>query len=403
MTDLKALQSAAAARGSNYYLTGIPDGPLPIVFESGLPDPATFPTATLARLFTEVLEREAVDLQYGSPIDGDLGYGNLGLRKLLAQRTHELDGRTVDPSGVMLTSGGVQGIAEAVSAFLDPGDHAVVEAPTWDYTLRSIQATGAEATAIPIDADGMQIDLLEEHIARLEAAGERLKLVYTIATFNVPTATSMSEDRRRRLVALAKEHGFVVLEDNVYADLRYSGDVLPSLFSLDDAGMVVKVDSFSKTLMPGLRLGWVSGDPAAIDSMARVRRDLGVSQLVARVLAQYVAEGLYEPHIAMVCDVYRSKRAAVAAALEQHCTGTMTWNNPDGGFFFWLEFADDVEGKAVQRAAFMEGVLCRPGERFYGEAEHGKQRLRLAFTQAPVADLERAVEILGKAAASNRR
>jgi 2-aminoadipate transaminase len=401
--DAKALQSAAAARGSNYYLTGIPDGPLPFVFEAGLPDPATFPAAELGRLFTDVLEADTAELQYGSPIDGDLGYGNIGLRRLLAQRTLEIDGRTVDHAGVMLTSGGVQGIAEAVAAFLDPGDHAVVEAPTWDYTLRAIQATGAEATAIPIDDDGMQIDLLEQHIARLAASGERLKLVYIIATFNVPTAVSLSEERRRRLVTLAQEHSFVIIEDNVYADLRYDGERLPSLYSLDDAGLVVKVDSFSKTMMPALRLGWVTGDPAAVDAMARVRRDLGVSQLVARAIARFVGDGRYEPHIASVCELYRTKRDAVAAALEQHCTGTMTWNNPAGGYFFWLELADDVDGKAVQRAAFMEGVLCRPGERFYGEPEHGKQRLRLAFTMAPVADLERAVEILGKSAATNRR
>ncbi|MET1002883.1 MAG: PLP-dependent aminotransferase family protein [Acidimicrobiia bacterium] len=401
--DPKALQSAAAARGSNYYLTGIPDGPLPFVFEAGLPDPTTFPSAELGRLFTDVLGADAAELQYGSPIDGDLGYGNIGLRRLLAQRTLEIDGRAVDHAGVMLTSGGVQGIAEAVAAFLDPGDHAVVEAPTWDYTLRAIQATGAEATAIPIDDHGMQIDLLEQHIARLAASGERLKLVYIIATFNVPTAVSLSEERRRRLVTLAQEHRFVIIEDNVYADLRYDGERLPSLYSLDDAGFVVKVDSFSKTMMPALRLGWVTGDPAAIDAMARVRRDLGVSQLIARAIARFVGEGRYEPHIASVCKLYRTKRDAVAAALEQHCTGTMTWNNPAGGYFFWLELADDIDGKAVQRAAFMEGVLCRPGERFYGEPEHGKQRLRLAFTMAPVADLERAVEILGKSAATNRR
>ena len=320
--DPKSLQSAAAARGSNYYLTGLPEGPMPLVFEAGLPDPTTFPAAELGRLLTEVLEVEAAELQYGSPIDGDLGYGNIGLRRLLAQRTLEIDGRPVDPAGVMLTSGGVQGIAEAIAAFLDPGDHAVVEAPTWDYTLRAIQATGAEATAIPLDDDGMQIDILEQHIARLEAAGERLKLVYTIATFNVPTAISLSEERRRRLVALAQEHGFVIVEDNVYADLRYDGDALPSLYSLDDAGLVVKVDSFSKTLMPALRLGWVTGDPAAIDALARVRRDLGVSQLVARAIARFVHQGRYEPHIASACDALprqaRRRRDRARTALHRH-------------------------------------------------------------------------------------
>jgi 2-aminoadipate transaminase len=396
--DVAGLWSAQATGGSSYYVRGRPGGAMPIVFEAGLPDPATFPVDELARIAARVLERDRNELQYGTPIGGDLSYGFHGLRELLAERTAARDGRDLDVAGVMLTSGGGQAISLAVQAFVDPGDHVVVEAPTWEYPLRDLAVAGARTTAIPLDDDGLRIDLLEAHLADLAARGERLKLVYTIATFNVPTGVCLSLERRRRLVALAHEHGFVIVEDNVYGDLRYEGEHLPTLSSLDRDGVVVTIESFSKTVMPGLRLGWVSGHPDAIEALARVRRDLGVGQLIARVVAEYVGEGRLDAHIAAVCDLNRSKRDVSLAAFQEHCTGAMTWNRPPGGYFIWLELADHVDGGALQRRALGQGVVCRPGERFYGEPEHGRQRMRFAFTAVPADSLERAIAILGEAA-----
>ena len=214
----------------------------------------------------------------------------------------------------------------------------------------------------------------------------------------MPTGVCLSLERRRRLVDLAHDHGFVIIEDNVYGDLRYEGDALPTLASLDRDGAVITIESFSKTLMPGLRLGWVTGHPDAIAAMARVRRDLGVGQLVARVVAEFVGEGRLAPHIAEVCALNKAKRDTSLAAFSEHCTGAMTWNRPAGGYFIWLELGDHIDGPAVQRRALEQGVMCRPGERFYGEPEHGRQRMRFAFTAVPAGNLERAIAILGAAA-----
>jgi len=397
--DVRSLWSRQAAGGSSFYFPGKPGGEMPIVFEAGLPDPVTFPIDDLARLTAAVLARDANEMQYGTPIGGDLSYGFYGLRELLAERAADRDGRDVDPSGVMLTAGGAQAISLVAQAFLDPGDHAVVEAPSWEYPLRDFTVAGAVTTGLPLDGDGLPVDALEAHIDALESRGERLKLVYSIATFNVPTGVCLSLDRRRRLVELAAERGFVIVEDNVYGDLRYEGAPLPTLFSLDPEGVVLKIDSFSKVVMPGLRLGWVTGAPEAITALDHVRRDLGVGQLVARVMAEYVRDGLLDPHIAEVVDVYRAKRDAAVAAFESSgCGEFMTWNRPQGGYFLWLELKDGVDGRALQKRALQQGVMCRPGERFYGEPELGAQRMRFAFTAVPIDQLQRAAEVLSRAA-----
>ena len=207
----------------------------------------------------------------------------------------------------MLTSGGVQAISLGLQAFLDPGDVVAMEAPTWNMVVGRVAQLDLQAVPIPMDENGLRIDLLEEQLRARRSRGRPIKLLYTVATFNSPTGTSMSESRRRRLVELAAEWQFVILEDDVYGDLRYDGARLPDLFSMDESGLVLKIGSFSKTIAPGLRLGWLMGQPDALDAVASVRGDLGVSQWTARTMAKYMDEGLLEPHIARVNDLYRRK------------------------------------------------------------------------------------------------
>jgi 2-aminoadipate transaminase len=401
--DHDALYSANAKSGFDFYMPAMEGMSMPVVFESGMPDPATFPVDDLARLFEAVLREDRRELQYGTPVEGDLSYGNLGLRRQLAERAQRVDGHKLEPSWVMLTSGGVQGISIAAQALLDPGDVAAVECPTWEYILRDVKVAGAEAIAIPLDDEGIQVDVLESELKRLQAEGKRLKLLYTIPTFNVPTGITTTLPRRQRLVELAAEHNFAIIEDSVYADLRYEGDPVPSLFSLDQNGLVVKVESFSKTFMPALRLGWVTAHPYLMGALSRVRRDLGVSQLTGRVMARFLAEDRFDRHIEEVRALYREKRDAALAALEEYCTPWLRWNRPEGGYFLWLELSDDVDGAAVQAKAMAEGVMCRPGERFFGQTGEGAQRLRLAFTESSIDGMTNAIAVLGKAASDSVR
>jgi 2-aminoadipate transaminase len=375
-------------------------------FEAGLPDPATFPLDDLERLTSDVLRDDAADaLQYGSPGSNGIGWGYEVLRDRIAERTLRLEGRAIDRHSVMLTLGGVQAITLACRAFLDPGDVLAVEAPTWGAALSAARQAGAEALAIPMDEEGMQVDVLEQELERLQAEGKRIKMLYTIATFNTPTGWSMSLPRRRKLLDLASRYGFIVLEDNVYGELRYEGETIPTLFSLDESGLVVKIDSFSKILAPALRLGWVSGDPEVMRALGAVKGDLGVSQWLARVVTRFMDEGKLDPHIAMVNELYREKRDIAVQALRDQCGAWVSFDVPEGGFFIWIELSPDVDGEQVMQKAYAEGVVCRPGERFFGETDDDthKQWFRLAFIMVPKDELERGITALGKAIADSAR
>src|SRR5581483_11864604 len=185
-------------------------------------DPSTFPIEDLVRISESVLRSDAEEaLQYGTPRQSALIYGYAGLREEIVSRTPVAPGRDFGLPNVMLTAGGVQGITFACRTFLEPGDVVAVEAPTWNAVLTAAEQVGAETLAIPMDDEGMVVDALEERVGELERAGRRLKMVYTIDTFNTPTGLVLSEPRRRRLIELAEQHGFIILEDNVYGALRY--------------------------------------------------------------------------------------------------------------------------------------------------------------------------------------
>lgn len=401
MSDITGLIGRLASKPAQKGFRGywqMPEFKVTWAFEAGLPDPATFPVDDLLRLSEEVLRTEAdAALQYGGAQHGGIVYGYEGLRDLLAERARREGVADVDRSGVMLTSGGIQAITMACRAFLDPGDVLAVEAPTWGAVLSAAGQQGAEAVAIPMDEEGLLVDELERRLEQLSDEGRRLKMLYTISTFNTPTGISLSEARRRRVLELAREWEFVVLEDDVYGDLRYDGAALPSLLGMDDSGLVLKIDSFSKTLAPGLRLGWITGHPEAVGTLSSVRGDLGVSQWTARVMARYLEEDLYDPHIAAVNRLYREKRDATEAGLKESCSPWVRWRTPEGGFFVWVELAEEVDGAGVMQKALADGVVCRPGERFFGDDESGRQFFRIAFSQVPRAEIERGIAALGKA------
>ena len=369
-SELQQFLAFPAAHAQAGYQTP-PEG-VRFLFEAGLPDPALFPIDDLVRLSEKVLREEFSEaLQYGGARDDGIAAGYIGLRDVLAERTPGASGRAVDRHGVMVTCGAAQALALIFEAFVDPGDAVAIEAPTWNSALAMCARHGAETIALTMDEDGANLDVLEAHLERLATAGRRLKLVYTIATFNTPTGVCLSLDRRRRLIDMARQWRFLIIEDNVYEPLRYDGSPIPNMFSLDDTGLVVKLDSFSKVVAPGLRLGWVTGEPEVIGALSSVRGDLGVGQWVARTMTHYLTEGLLDPHVAVLNERYRAKRETAERALHEHCDPWVRWRTPEGGFFLWIGIDDAIDAAQVMQRALAHGVLCRAGERFYGDHESG--------------------------------
>lgn len=380
--------------------------PVPVTydFDQGVPAPELYPLDELAHYAAAAIERfgpSALSYVGGEGYE-ELTYGSGGLREVLAERIGERQGRQLGPLGVMLFNGSAQGLANVAAAFCEPGDGVVVEASSFPFMLGYLAATGAELATAAVDDDGMVIEDVEAAFDRLGARGLRPKLVYTIPTYQVPTGTCMPLARRQQLLDLAKRRGVVVVEDNCYYDVHYDEPPPPTLLSLDDSGLVIQSDSFSKILAPGLRMGWLAGAPEALAAVATVRQDLGVSQWLARTLQLYVADGRLDPHLDDLRTGYRRKRDVALAALRRHCEPLVRFRVPKGGIYFWLEIADDVDLEAVRDRLALDGVACRPGERFTGD-DSGRRFLRMAYLQVPEDEIERGVAALGKALAASRK
>jgi len=378
---IESLYSAAARSGPPLFFPD-PEVPVSFNFDQGLAAPESFPQADLLRLAHKIIDRDgAAALEYFDPATGyeELVFGFRGLREQLAARYAAREGRSLDPRGLILSSGSVQAIALAINGYLEPGDVAVVESASFPYAIRFMEMAGAEVRSVPVDADGMDVDALDRLLAALAAEGRRVKLVYTIATFQLPTGAELSLARRRQLLALAERWNFMVLEDNVYGELRFAGEAQPSLLALDTSGRVMQCNAFSKTVAPGLRLGWMAGAPEAIAALAAVRQDLGVSQWLSRLMAEFLAEGLFDPHLERACALYGAKCAAAVQSLREHCGDYVRFREPHGSFYLWLEIDERVDWPRAAALAARQGIFFRPGERFMGESD-GRQYLRLAYS-----------------------
>ena len=387
--DIRSLLSPSAQAGSSSW-SAAPGRTTGIIFGGGLPDPETFPIDELARAAETALREDQWALQYGGV------YGYEGLRGLLIEKIQDSDGVPLELEQIVLTSGSAQALSLACFAFLAPRDVVIVEAPTFAGSLRAIRSYGADLAVVPVDEHGLDVENLEDLLERLAERGRRPKLLYTIPNFHNPTGVTMSLRRREKLAALAARYRFVIVEDDAYGDLRYEGAPLPSLLSLDEAGLVVKMGSFSKIAAAGLRLGWAAGDAEAIAALTSVRHDMGTSAFIARTVYHFAKDGRLATHVEGLIEHYRRKRDAMLDALDEHCAGYASWRRPEGGFFVWLTLPHGVTARKLGAHAADEGVGFVAGGAFY-DANGGERSLRLAFSHLPLGDIERGVAGLGRA------
>jgi 2-aminoadipate transaminase len=385
---LESLLSDNARRMAGSHWVA-PSNDNPIEFTGGIPDPETLPVDALAEAAQIVLRREAEDaLQYG----GAQGY--LRLRELVAERVVPYD--SIGPENLALTSGGYPALHMICDAFLDPGDVVLVDAPAWGGFLRVARAVGAEIVGVPLDDEGQTIEAAEEAIARATAEGKRVKLIYTIPTFQNPMGITFSAERRQALIDLAARHKVLIIEDDPYGDLRFTGERVPSIYSLAGGEGVLKAGTFSKIIATGLRVGWIQGSKEFIDATLRMRFDNGTSPFVCRTIAAYIEGGTLEPHIEKMRGVYRSKCDAMLSALSESCSNLATWTQPDGGFFIWLTTNDSIRLPDVMRYCGEERVAVVPGTSFYSNGTGG-QNIRLAFSNVGESDIAEGIRRLARA------
>jgi 2-aminoadipate transaminase len=285
----------------------------------------------------------------------------------------------VGPQRLLATNGSMQADAFLFQELVAPGDVVVVEAPTYDRTLLSLRKLGAEILPIALEADGIDVAALAAELER----GARPKLAHIIPNFQNPAGCTLSNDKRRRLLELAREYGFTIFEDDPYVDLRFEGEQLPRMLELDEGGdTIVYASSFSKTVCPGIRVGYMVGPEALIASLRRRATETYISpNMVAQaIVAEFCDSGAVEGSIATVKQALRERRDATAGALARHLPEA-NFVSPQGGYFLWVDLPEGSDVDALARAAAERGVVFEKGSGFM--LDGGESSLRLAYSAVP--------------------
>jgi GntR family transcriptional regulator/MocR family aminotransferase len=352
-------------------------------------DPCQFPVADFYKAMQAVIRRDGTAaLEYD---DFDNGYAPL--RQTI---THVLasQGIQAHPDQVLVTSGSQQALALVCQILLRPGDTVVVERPTYNLALELFRSLQQNIVGVPIDEHGMQTEALEAVLQQ-----QHPRLIYTIPNFQNPSGMCLSAPRRRQLVALADRYNVPILEDDFVGDLRYTGRALPAIKALDPGGRVIYVGSFSKMLMPGLRVGYLLADGPIFSRLVRQKRvtDLTTSTLMQRTLDLFVTVGRYQAHLRRSCRAYRRRRDAMLAAIQHYLPVDVQVKPPQGGLFIWLCLPAGLSSQRLLPLALEAGVEFAPGGRFFPNPTDGARYLRLNFaTQTPEA-IEQGIERLGQA------
>ncbi|MBI9106380.1 MAG: PLP-dependent aminotransferase family protein [Spirochaetales bacterium] len=364
-----------------------------ISFAGGLPDPASFPKETLARLFHEVISETGDDvLQYGA------SEGDVKLKEAL-KNFEEVPWLPDDQ--LMITIGSTNGIYYYLRTLISPDDIIVCESPGFPGSIAAMQACGARMIGVEMDELGMRPDRLDETLRDLTRSSAPVKFLYLIPEFQNPSGRSMDLARRREILRTALRYDIPVLEDQPYRELRYSGVRIPTLWELarvefGDDELVTIVKSFSKILGPGLRLGFAAGPEKIIEPMVKWAQKSTVSPdcITQRVTARFIGEGLMHPHIERIIELYRPKRDAMLETLSLLMPPGISWTEPEGGMFIWLTLPEEINTDRMFDLAIGEKVAFIPGSQFYPAGKKRYNEIRLNFSYPGIAEIREGIERL---------
>jgi 2-aminoadipate transaminase len=361
-----------------------------ISLAGGMPDTSTFPPDSYASLMrTVAADSCARALQYG-PTEG------LMLVKRCITQVMLAEGMEVDADEVLVTTGGQQVIDLVCKTLLDPGDVVVTEAPTYPGAVPTFCAYQADVVQVTMDRDGMRIDELESTLAELDRSGRRPKFIYTVPNFHNPAGVTMSLERRRELVRIAGERELLVLEDNPYGLLRYEGDPLPTLYSLDDE-FVIYASTFSKILSPGVRLGWTVAPAPVLAKMniGKQASDLCSSSISQYFVSAYFDSGPWEDYVRSLIEIYRRRRDVMLDALAEHFPREARWTHPAGGLFIWATLPEYIDTTDLLARALQEHVAFVPGRAAYVDGRGGSE-MRLNFSGVDEDEIREGIRRIGE-------
>lgn len=358
-----------------------------ISFAGGMPAPEVFPVEPMRAAMDKVMTTKGrIALQYG-PTDG-----YLPLREKIAAR-HRKAGIDCTAENILMINGSQQGLDLAGKLFLNPGDLVVCESPTYTAALSAFRAYECSFLPIATDNDGM----IPEDLERKLAANPRARMIYVIPTFQNPTGRTWSLERRKALLALAERYSLPILEDNPYGDLRYEGETVPTLKSMDTRGLVVYMGSFSKVLSPGIRLGWLVAGPDLLDKFntAKQGADLQASTIMQLVVDTYLEDNDLDENIRNLNALYCRRRDLMLSLLEREFPKGSSWTHPEGGLFIWATLPEQVDTARIMPEVVARKVAYIPGYSFFAEGGV-TNTLRLNYSNSDEEKIVTGMKLMGE-------
>ncbi|HYH86272.1 MAG TPA: PLP-dependent aminotransferase family protein [Pyrinomonadaceae bacterium] len=363
-----------------------------ISFAAGLPAPECFSPKELAQAFGDVIAEDgAAALQYSNT------EGYLPLRQFIAERM-TAKGVRAEAADVLISSGSQQGLDLIAKVLLNPGDKVLVERPTYLAALQTFSVFEAEIISAATDEEGLDVDDVERKLRQ----HPDIKMIYVVPNFQNPTGRTLSLERRLRLVRLAQRYGVRIVEDDAYGELRYRGQALLPLKALDESGLVIYIGTFSKTVSPGLRLGWIVADreTSLMLSLAKQATDLHTNGVAQRAAHLYLTRNPFEQHVARICRIYDERCRVMLNALERSFPASARWTQPEGGMFVWVELATQVRAAELLRESMRQGVAFIPGDSFFAGRKE-RNFMRLNFSNQPPRKIVEGVERLARVVAGH--
>ena len=356
------------------------EDPEVISFAGGMPAPEAFPIKEFTAACNRVLETQSSQaLQYGSTD------GYLPLRDMIAKQSKRY-GIEVTPENILITSGSQQALDLLGKIFINPGDHVVVENPTYVGALQALNAYGAEYIPVPTDDEGMITSELENSLRSSP------KFIYVLPNFQNPTGVTLSFERRLQLIELSEKYGVPIIEDDPYGQLRFEGENLPAIEVLDSqtraqgacySGNVIYTSTFSKTLSPGIRLAWVIAPPEVIQKliMAKQGTDLHTATFNQMIAYEVGKDGFINEHVKYIRKIYKERRDVMLETLEEHMPEGVKWTHPQGGLFLWITLPEFIDSRELLTEALKFKVAFVPGSSFFPDGSH-PNTMRLNFSYA---------------------
>jgi 2-aminoadipate transaminase len=375
-----------------------------ISLAGGMPASELFPLKEFEEACLRTLKKYGSDsLQYSTT------EGFPPLREFIVQKMSRY-GIQATVENVLITSGSQQALDLVGKVLIDPGDVVIVEAPTYLGAIQAFCAYQASFATVPLDDKGMMVDLLEEKIVETQP-----KFIYVLPNFHNPGGVTLSEERREKLVTLARQYGVPIIEDDPYGELRFEGEHIPPIVVVDAGrnegpsngyfkGDVIYMSTSSKTLAPGLRLGWIVAPVEVVKKLVQAKQgaDLHTSTFTQILAYEVIADGFLDQHVQEIRTMYCQRRNAMLAAMEKYFPEGVTWTRPQGGLFLWVMLPEGIDSLELMEEAIGEKVAFVPGTAFYADGR-GRNSLRLTFSYCAVEMIDEGIKRLGKAIAGRMR